>query len=66
MNQEEELLDVTQQIVVALESHSLVMEEEDRDSLEGMNDSMLFFMEQGDYDRAIEEGRALLNKLNQI
>lgn len=66
MNSEQELLDLTQKIVVALESHGLVMEQEEKESLEGMNDSMLFFMEQGNFDRAVEEGRQLLKKLEQI
>ena len=66
MNNEEELLDLTQKILIALESDDLVMEQEEKESLEGMNDSMLFFMEQGDFDRAVKEGRQLLKKLEQI
>ena len=66
MNNEQELLDLTQKIVVALESHDLVMEQEDKESLEEANNSMLFFMEQGDFDRAVKEGRQLLKKLEQI
>lgn len=65
-DKEEELLDLTQQIVVALETHDLVMNQEEKDVIEGFNDSMLFFMEQRDYYRAIQEGRGLLNKLEQI
>lgn len=71
MTEEEEqswtqLADLTQRIVIALEDHDLIMEEKDKDALEGLNDSMLFFMEHRNYKRAIEEGSNLLEKLEEI
>jgi len=68
MNQEEELelLDITQQMLTVLESPDLVVTEEDKDSLESMNNSMAFFIEQGNFDRALKEGREFLKRLEQI
>ena len=67
MNQEEELelLDLTQQMLTVLESPDLVMSEQDKDSLESMNNSMAFFIEQGDFGRALKEGKEFLKKLEQ-
>lgn len=66
MNKEEELLDVTLKILVALEGPNLKMNQEDRDSLDFLNDSMSFFIEQGEFDRALQEGKRLLKKLDEI
>ena len=68
MTQEEELelLDITQQILTAIDSPDLVVTEEDKDSLESMNNSMAFFIEQGNFDRALKEGKEFLKKLEQI
>jgi hypothetical protein len=68
VNQEEELelLDITQQMLTVLESPDLVMPKEDKDSLESMNNSMAFFIEQGDFGRALKEGREFLKILDQI
>jgi hypothetical protein len=68
MNQEihEELLHLTQQIVSKMESQELVMTQEEKDTLESMNDSMSFFLEQGDFGRAVIESREILKKLDQI
>ena len=62
----EELLDLTQQIIVKMEAQELVMSQEEKDSLESMNDSMSFFLEQGDFGRAVIESREILKKLDQI
>ena len=62
----EELLDLTQQIISKMESQELVMSQEEKDTLESMNDSMSFFLEQGDFGRAVIEGREMLKKLDQI
>jgi hypothetical protein len=53
-------------MLVALESPDLVMTKENRDSLESMNESMGFFIEQGNFDRALKEGREFLKRLEQI
>ena len=68
MNEEtqKELLDLTQQIISKMESQELVMSQEEKDTLESMNDSMSFFLEQGDFGRAVIESREILKKLNQI
>ena len=42
------------------------MNQEDRDSLDFLNDSMSFFIEQGELDRALQEGKQLLKKLDEI
>ena len=69
MNHDEhhtELLSLTQQILVKMESHDLIMDQEEKDALESMNNSMSFFLEQGDFGRAVIESREILKKLDQI
>jgi len=68
MRQEEELelLGITHTMLLALESPDLVMTKEKRESLESMNESMGFFIEQGNFDRALKEGREFLKRLEQI
>ena len=66
MNKQEELLNLSLEIVNALESKDLVMEQKDKDALQSMNESMSFFTEQGNFDRAISEGKELLKRLDEI
>ena len=68
MKQEEELelLGITHKMLLALESPDLVMTKEKRESLESMNESMGFFIEQGNFDRALKEARGFLKRLEQI
>lgn len=70
MNHDEhhtELLSLTQQILVKMESaFDLTMTQEEKDTLESMNNSMSFFLEQGDFGRAVIESREILKKLDQI
>jgi hypothetical protein len=68
MKQEEELelLGITHKMLLALESPGLVMTKEKRESLESMNESMGFFIEQGNFDRALKEARGFLKRLEQI
>jgi hypothetical protein len=68
VNQEEELelLDLTQQMLTILESPNLTMSKKDKDSLESTNNSMAFFIEQGNFDRAIKEVGEFLKRLDQI
>jgi hypothetical protein len=61
-----ELNDLTQRIVSSLDQHDLIMSQKEKDSLEGLNDSMLFFMEKRNYKRATQEGLSLLKKLEEI
>jgi hypothetical protein len=63
---EKELLDLTQKIISQMESQDLMMNQEEKDALEFINNSMNFFLDQGDFDRAIIEGREMLKKLDQI
>ena len=63
---EGELLDITQQVMLKLDAWDLVMDEEEKDTLESMNNSMSFFLQQGDFGRAVIEGRQLIKKLDQI
>jgi hypothetical protein len=61
-----ELLKLSQEIVVALDVESLTMTQEEKDSLESARESMAFFMNCGDINRAIEEARNILSILKEI
>jgi hypothetical protein len=61
-----ELLEVSRQIVVALDVDSLIMTEEDKGSIESSRESMSFFMEAGNLDRAVAEGRNILSRLDDL
>jgi hypothetical protein len=62
----EELLKLSQEIVVALDVESLTMTREEKDSLESARESMAFFMDCGDMDRATLEARNIVSKLKEI
>ena len=62
----EELLKLSQEIVIALDRDSITMTEEQKEHLESSRESMAFFMDCGDLDRAILEARNILSKLKEI
>ncbi len=67
MNEKEEkILEITQQMVLALENPDLMMSQDQKDKLETLNESLLFFLDQGDWDRAIEEGERIVEIINEL
>jgi hypothetical protein len=64
--QMEELLEVSRQLVIALDVDSLIMTEEDKDAIESSRESMSFFMDVGNVSRAITEGRSILLRLENL
>lgn len=62
----EELLELSRQIVIALDVESLTMTEDEREQIDSLRESVAFFLDRGNYDRAIQEAKTLLNKLNSI
>lgn len=64
MDKEELLLDLTYKIVHAISDNKDSQSQEDKESLINILNSMNFFVENGNFDRAISEGENLLKKLN--
>lgn len=64
MGKQEKLLDLTHKIVYAIGSHEEFESDEEKQSCFDMLESMQFFVDQGNYDRAISEGENLLKKLD--
>ena len=62
--QEEELLEITEVMMEELNKPTLTLSQEEKDEVMLMNESMLFFMDNGEADRAITEGRKILNILS--
>ena len=65
-NKIEELSEISRRIVVALDSDSIHMTEEDKESMTRIIESLAFFTNEGDLDRAIREGNSLIKKLSEI
>jgi hypothetical protein len=66
MNNEEKFLEITQQMVLALENPNLIMTQKQKDELEVLNESSLFFLDQGDWDRAIGEVERIIEIINEL
>lgn len=64
MDKEELLLDLTYKIVNAISDNKDSQSQEEKESLINILNSMNFFVENGNFDRAISEGENLLKKLN--
>ena len=64
MNKEDKLLELTEKLIHAIANNESFDSEEEKQSSFSMLESMQFFVEQGNYDRAISEGENLINKLN--
>tara|TARA_B110000495_G_C23012697_1_gene599201 strand:+ start:1847 stop:2062 length:216 start_codon:yes stop_codon:yes gene_type:complete len=62
----EELLGLSHEIVIALDRESITMTKEEKEHLESARESLAFFMNCGDLDRAILEARNILSKLKKI
>ena len=63
-HQEKELLEITQVMMEELNKPNLTLSQEEKDEVMLMNESMFFFMGNGETDRAITEGRKILNILS--
>lgn len=63
-HQEKELLEITQVMMEELNKPNLTLSQEEKDEVTLMNESMFFFMGNGETDRAITEGRKILNILS--
>tara|TARA_B110000196_G_scaffold317898_1_gene332032 strand:- start:1758 stop:1982 length:225 start_codon:yes stop_codon:yes gene_type:complete len=64
-DEEKKLLDLSQQIIKTVSSPDFIMEEDLNEELVTMYDSILFFMNQKDYKKAIEEANNVLKKINE-
>jgi hypothetical protein len=64
-DEEKKLLDLSQQIIKTVGSPDFIMEEDLNEELVTMYDSILFFMNQKDYKKAIEEANNVLKKINE-
>lgn len=62
--QEQKLLELTEKIVDAIANTKEFQSEEEKESCFDVLKSLEFFMDQGNYDRAITEAEYLLKKLN--
>ena len=65
MNKENKLLDLTQKILLIFANEGSFRNQEEKDSAMDMLQSMEFFVDQGDFDRAISEGENLINKVEE-
>ena len=63
-HQEEELLEITQAMMEELNKPTLTLSQEEKDEVTLITESMFFFMDSGEGDRAISEGRKILNILS--
>ena len=63
---EEKILEITHQMVLALENPNLMMTKEQKEELEILNESLLFFLDQNDWDRAIKEGERIVKIINEL
>ena len=69
MNREEKetkILEITQKMVIALENPNLMMTRDQKEKLETLNDSLIFFLDQDDLDRAIQEGERIVEIINEL
>ena len=53
-------------MVLALENPNLTMTQKQKDELETLNESSLFFLDQGDWDRAIGEVERIIEIINEL
>jgi hypothetical protein len=63
-DQEKSILDLTQKIIISLADKKTFDNKKEVEKVFAFLESMEFFVEQGDYDRVIDEATHLLNKLN--
>ena len=64
--EEEELLELSRQIIICLGDSSLNLTEDEKASLSSILESMEFFTNQGMNKRSIQEAKELLTRLSQI
>jgi hypothetical protein len=69
MNQDEKenkILEITEKMIIALENPNLMMTRDQKEKLETFNESLLFFLDQGDWDRAIQEGERIVEIIEEL
>tara|TARA_Y100000310_G_scaffold331744_1_gene405896 strand:- start:529 stop:756 length:228 start_codon:yes stop_codon:yes gene_type:complete len=62
---QEKLCEISHKIINKLDG-DISFSEEEKSELHMSNDSMLFFIEQGNWERALEEGKRTLNRIVEI
>ena len=65
-NKMEELDEISRKIFIALGKDSINMTEEEKESMMQTMESLEFFTQEGNLDRAIFEGNSLIEKLSEI
>ena len=63
---QEELCEISWKIIEKLDDPNITLTQEEKDELHMSNDSMLFFIEQENWERAYKEGVNTLNRLSEI
>tara|TARA_B100000131_G_scaffold283795_1_gene291978 strand:+ start:363 stop:581 length:219 start_codon:yes stop_codon:yes gene_type:complete len=63
---QEELCEISWKIIEKLDDPNITLTQQEKDELHMSNDSMLFFIEQENWERAYKEGVNTLNRLSEI
>lgn len=63
---QEELCEISWKIIEKLDDPNIALTNEEKDELHMSNDSMMFFIEQENWERAMKEGLNTLNRLSEI
>ena len=63
---QEKLCEISWMIIEKLDDANITLTEEEKETLHLSNDTMMFFIEQENLERALTEGQNTLNKLKQI
>ena len=63
---QEKLCEISWMIIEKLDDTKITLTEEEKETLHLSNDTMMFFIEQENWERALTEGQNTLNKLKQI
>ena len=63
---QEKMCEISWMIIEKLDDTKITLTEEEKETLHLSNDTMMFFIEQENWERALTEGQNTLNKLKQI
>jgi|TARA_B100000073_G_scaffold13539_2_gene11206 prephenate dehydratase len=63
---QEKLCEISWMIIEKLDDPNITLSKEEKETLHLSNDTMMFFIEQENWERALTEGQNTLNKLKQI
>ena len=63
---QEELCEISWKIIEKLDDPNIALTNKEKDELHMSNDSMMFFIEQENWERAMKEGLNTLNRLSEI